>query len=137
MAGNLSRADGARVLADLQALRAIGTYKTGVHRPTFSPEDIEDYVHAQLQPGALTGALNWYRAAVRGGGGRFAGSPRPIEVPTLVLWGDADRYLEPWLADPPSACVTHCTVRHFPGASHWLMADRPDDVNAALMEHMQ
>ena len=31
-----SRADGARVLADLNALRAIGAYKTGVHRPTFS-----------------------------------------------------------------------------------------------------
>src|SRR5690349_782549 len=30
------RADGARVLADLHALRAIGTYKTGVHKPTFS-----------------------------------------------------------------------------------------------------
>src|SRR5262245_14185052 len=31
-----SRANGARVLADLNALRAIGTYKTGVHKPTFS-----------------------------------------------------------------------------------------------------
>jgi beta-ureidopropionase / N-carbamoyl-L-amino-acid hydrolase len=31
-----SRADGERVLADLNALRAFGTYKTGVHRPTFS-----------------------------------------------------------------------------------------------------
>jgi beta-ureidopropionase / N-carbamoyl-L-amino-acid hydrolase len=30
------KADGARVLADLNALRAFGTYKTGVHRPTFS-----------------------------------------------------------------------------------------------------
>src|SRR5689334_20242335 len=30
------RADGARVLADLHALRGIGTYKTGVHKPTFS-----------------------------------------------------------------------------------------------------
>src|SRR4051794_27614967 len=28
--------DGARVLAELNALRAIGTYKTGVHKPTFS-----------------------------------------------------------------------------------------------------
>src|SRR6476660_4853201 len=28
--------DGARVLADLHALRGIGTYKTGVHKPTFS-----------------------------------------------------------------------------------------------------
>ncbi len=31
-----SRANGARVLADLNALRAIGAYKTGVHKPTFS-----------------------------------------------------------------------------------------------------
>jgi beta-ureidopropionase / N-carbamoyl-L-amino-acid hydrolase len=30
------QADGARVLADLYALRAIGAYKTGVHKPTFS-----------------------------------------------------------------------------------------------------
>jgi len=30
------RFDGARVLADLNALRAIGAYKTGVHKPTFS-----------------------------------------------------------------------------------------------------
>ena len=30
------KADGPRVLADLNALRAIGAYKTGVHRPTFS-----------------------------------------------------------------------------------------------------
>jgi N-carbamoyl-L-amino-acid hydrolase len=32
----LPRANGERVLADLNALRAIGTYKTGVHKPTFS-----------------------------------------------------------------------------------------------------
>jgi beta-ureidopropionase / N-carbamoyl-L-amino-acid hydrolase len=30
------RADGARVLADLTTLRGLGTYKTGVHKPTFS-----------------------------------------------------------------------------------------------------
>jgi N-carbamoyl-L-amino-acid hydrolase len=36
MPDNPLRADGARVLADLNALRAIGAYKTGVHKPTFS-----------------------------------------------------------------------------------------------------
>lgn len=36
MSEHRSRADGARVLADLNALRALGAYKTGVHRPTFS-----------------------------------------------------------------------------------------------------
>jgi beta-ureidopropionase / N-carbamoyl-L-amino-acid hydrolase len=36
MPDNRLHADGARVLADLNALRGIGAYKTGVHKPTFS-----------------------------------------------------------------------------------------------------
>jgi N-carbamoyl-L-amino-acid hydrolase len=36
MANHRSPVDGARVLADLHALRGIGAYKTGVHKPTFS-----------------------------------------------------------------------------------------------------
>ena len=52
----------------------------------FSPEDIQDYDAAHLQPGALTAALNFYRAAFRRGPAHFAG-PGPIDVPTIVLWG--------------------------------------------------
>ena len=33
--------DTERFLADLDALRRIGAYKTGVHRPTYSPQDME------------------------------------------------------------------------------------------------
>jgi beta-ureidopropionase / N-carbamoyl-L-amino-acid hydrolase len=33
--------DGDRLLGDLRSLAKIGAYKTGVHRPTFSPEDVE------------------------------------------------------------------------------------------------
>jgi N-carbamoyl-L-amino-acid hydrolase len=33
--------DGGRLLHDLRSLAKIGAYKTGVHRPTFSPEDVE------------------------------------------------------------------------------------------------
>jgi N-carbamoyl-L-amino-acid hydrolase len=40
MIDHLSRVDGARVLADLRALRAIGAYKTGVHKPTLSEPHI-------------------------------------------------------------------------------------------------
>jgi beta-ureidopropionase / N-carbamoyl-L-amino-acid hydrolase len=36
MSDNRSQFDGARVLADLNTLRGIGAYKTGVHKPTFS-----------------------------------------------------------------------------------------------------
>src|SRR5262249_5712024 len=36
MPDNPMQANGDRVLADLNSLRAIGTYKSGVHKPTFS-----------------------------------------------------------------------------------------------------
>src|ERR1700759_1954832 len=36
MSDNRLQFNGARVLADLHALRGIGAYKTGVHKPTFS-----------------------------------------------------------------------------------------------------
>lgn len=33
--------DGVRLLRDLHALREFGRYKTGVHRPTYSPQDVQ------------------------------------------------------------------------------------------------
>jgi N-carbamoyl-L-amino-acid hydrolase len=37
----MPRIDTARFLADLHELRQIGAYKTGVHRPTYSPQDMQ------------------------------------------------------------------------------------------------
>ena len=37
----MPRIDGARLIADLKRLAEFGRYKTGVHRPTFSKEDVE------------------------------------------------------------------------------------------------
>ncbi|HVC54188.1 MAG TPA: hydantoinase/carbamoylase family amidase [Stellaceae bacterium] len=36
----MPRVDGARVIADLKQLAQFGRYKTGVHRPTYSPDDV-------------------------------------------------------------------------------------------------
>jgi N-carbamoyl-L-amino-acid hydrolase len=41
MSDHLPRANGARVLADLNTLRGFGAYKTGVHKPTFSEPHIQ------------------------------------------------------------------------------------------------
>ena len=56
--------DTARFLADLHELRRIGAFKTGVHRPTFSPQDMESrrwlmdrMAQAGLQP-AMDGIGN-------------------------------------------------------------------------------
>ena len=60
MTDNLSRADGARVLADLHALRAIGTYKTGVHKPTFSEPHLRSlaWLVQRLPEAGLTGEID-------------------------------------------------------------------------------
>src|ERR1700759_1851178 len=57
---NSSRADGARVLADLNALRAIGTYKTGVHKPTFSDAHVRslEWLPARLADAHLSATID-------------------------------------------------------------------------------
>jgi N-carbamoyl-L-amino-acid hydrolase len=55
-----SRVDGARVLADLNALRAIGAYKTGVHKPTFSEPHIRSlhWLAQRLPEARLTAEID-------------------------------------------------------------------------------
>jgi N-carbamoyl-L-amino-acid hydrolase len=57
---NNHQVDGARVLGDLNALRAIGAYKTGVHKPTFSDAHLHSlqWLVQRLPEAALTGAID-------------------------------------------------------------------------------
>jgi len=99
----------------------------------FSPEEIEAYREAFLRPGAATAAINYYRAAFRSRT-RVTGLRRSLSgVPTLVLWGEGDRYLGPELLDGLDALVPDLRLVRIPGASHWLPADAPDRVNAELV----
>jgi N-carbamoyl-L-amino-acid hydrolase len=52
--------DGARVLADLNTLRGIGTYKTGVHKPTFSEPHVRSlaWLAEQLPSAGLTAEID-------------------------------------------------------------------------------
>src|SRR5512138_1813396 len=54
------RADGARVLADLRALRTIGAYKTGVHKPTFSEPHLQSlqWLVQRLPDAGLAGEID-------------------------------------------------------------------------------
>ena len=56
-------ADGARVLADLNALRAIGTYESGVHKPTFSEAHMRslEWLAARLPEAGLCRHHRWHR----------------------------------------------------------------------------
>ncbi len=55
-----SPVDGARVLADLNALREIGAYKSGVHKPTFSDAHLRSlqWLVERLPEAGLTGAID-------------------------------------------------------------------------------
>ena len=67
-----TRTNGERVLADLNALRAIGAYKTGVHKPTFSePHKLSlEWLVRKLPNAGLT-------AAIDGIGNVFGTSAKP------------------------------------------------------------
>jgi N-carbamoyl-L-amino-acid hydrolase len=55
-----NRVDGARVLADLTALRGIGAYRTGVHKPTFSEPHMRSlaWLAQRLPEAGLTAAID-------------------------------------------------------------------------------
>ena len=60
MPDNPLAVDGARVLADLNALRAIGAHKTGVHKPTFSQAHMRSlqWLAQKLPEAGLTAAID-------------------------------------------------------------------------------
>jgi len=87
-----SRADGARVLADLNALRAIGAYKTGVHRPTFSEPHLTslEWLAGKLPEAGLAGEIdgigNVFGTSAKAGPKLLAGSH--LESQNFAGWLD-------------------------------------------------
>jgi epoxide hydrolase 4 len=101
----------------------------------FTPRHIERYVEAWSQPGAPTGMLSPYRAAFRQAPGRAQARIRPVEAPTLVIWGERDRHLGAELAEPEVADVPNLErVVRLPEASHWVHQDEPERVSQLLVD---
>jgi pimeloyl-ACP methyl ester carboxylesterase len=100
----------------------------------FTPADIDRYRKAWSQPGAGA-AINYYRAALRRAPSRRSREPRPVDAPTLVIWGERDRYLGAELAEPDRADVPGLErVVRLPDASHWVQHDEPERVSALLID---
>ena len=101
----------------------------------FTEADIDRYVEAFRQTGAVTAAIHYYRAAFRRGLSRTRSEVTPIRCPTLLLWGLNDRYLVRRLVDGLEPLVPDLKVEVFENATHWIQHDEPDRVNARLIEH--
>ncbi len=104
-----------------------------VRQGAFTPEDIERYVAAMAQPGALTAAINYYRALFRRTPWRVRARFRVVERPVQVIWGERDRYLGAELAEFDPAWVKDGRVERIPEASHWVHWDAPEQVNRRLI----
>ncbi|HEX6653226.1 MAG TPA: alpha/beta hydrolase [Thermoleophilaceae bacterium] len=103
-------------------------------QPPYTPEETERYVESWSQPGAATAIINLYRAAVRQSKQAQA-QLRPIAAPTLVIWGQRDRYLGPNLAEPEREDVPNLDrVERLHDASHWVHHDEAERVTQLLTD---
>ncbi|QIP83230.1 alpha/beta hydrolase [Streptomyces sp. Tu 2975] len=115
-----------RMLAgDAEALRASYAGKV--------PQDSADaYVRHLSRPGALTAALNWYRA------GRPDGAIGVIDVPTLYVWSTQDSAFGPAAAQETRQWVKGpYRFETLQGVSHWVPEEAPETLNRLLLEHLR
>jgi epoxide hydrolase 4 len=100
--------------------------------PAYTKRELDQYVEAWSQPGAVKAMIDYYRAAVRLGSKQEV---RPIVAPTLVIWGQGDRYLGPTLAEPHHEDVPNLDrVERLPNGSHWVHHDEAEKVNELLVD---
>jgi pimeloyl-ACP methyl ester carboxylesterase len=105
---------------------------------TFSEEDRETFVAALRRDGALTAALDYYRANIPPQSWlRPPPDLPPVEVPTMIVWGEADAYMSPILLERSITKVSGpLRVESLPGVSHWVQQESPDEVNRLLVDFL-
>ena len=103
------------------------------------PDDPSPYIELMQEPGALTAALSWYRALVRGGLGAAAASVAmgPVTVPTLYVWSDEDPAIGREAAEATAQYVEGpYRFEILNGVSHWIPEAVPDQLNHLLLDHL-
>jgi pimeloyl-ACP methyl ester carboxylesterase len=95
------------------------------------------YKRELARPGALTAAIDYYRAsfgapspAVR------AALARRVAAPTLLVWAGADSALGPQLLRGVGAHVADLRVEVVPGASHWVQQSDAGAFNALVADFL-
>lgn len=109
-------------------------------RKTMPAEEVEHYKNAFAMPGALTGSLNYYRAAVWNSPilrqNKLMNQARKInptfQMPVLVVWGDSDTALLPNLLHSIGKVAPNSVVRVLPNCSHWVQQDAAEEVNQLM-----
>ncbi len=141
----------ATLSANNYAFLAQAVLGAGLKSGAFSEADKQAYLAAWSQPGALTGGLNYYRAARIGppAANEAAAAPPPapqpgavsakimVRVPTLVIWGEKDTALLAQNLDGLEQYVPALRIRRIPEGTHWVVHEKPDEVNRYIREFIR
>jgi pimeloyl-ACP methyl ester carboxylesterase len=106
--------------------------KSATDKTRFTPDVLAVYRDSASLPGALTGMLNWYRAAPTGLRAQMRLGMPMIEIPTIVIWGEADSALGKETTYGLDRYVKNLSLHYLPGVSHWVQQDAPEQVNELL-----
>jgi pimeloyl-ACP methyl ester carboxylesterase len=101
---------------------------------TVGPEaDTAPYLQTLSQPGALTAALNWYRAMQPG----LVGQIGPITTPTMFVWSTNDIALGREAAEATAQHVDGpYRFELLEGVSHWIPEQAAGELDKLLLEHL-
>jgi pimeloyl-ACP methyl ester carboxylesterase len=96
--------------------------------------DLDRYVDAFREPGALTAGLNWYRANVKP-----LRPPRApnAPMPTMGIYGSKDPALGEKQMRESARFVDGPFRYERVDADHWMMLRRPDEINALLLDFLR
>jgi pimeloyl-ACP methyl ester carboxylesterase len=97
------------------------------------PAAADEYVRVLSEPGAMTAALNWYRAT------RFQDlpDPGPITSPTLYVWSTDDMALGREAAEATGGHVAGpYRFEVLEGVSHWVPEEAAADFSRLLLDHL-
>lgn len=111
----------------------------GLRAWTRGDGDLDRYISDLSRPGALTAALNWYRANFSPASLNRTSSNAPrISVPALGISAGRDAYLLEQHVKSSASMVDGLWRYHrIEDASHWLMLDRPAEVNQILVRFLR
>jgi pimeloyl-ACP methyl ester carboxylesterase len=100
----------------------------------FSEAEIERHRVTWRRPGAMKAGVDYYRMLFRrvAAETQHARHSARVTAPTLVLWGQRDKYLHHSLCTGLERWVPDVRVVRLPDASHWVLEDEPERVSAEL-----
>jgi pimeloyl-ACP methyl ester carboxylesterase len=102
----------------------------------FSGEEIEKYKESWREPGALTGALNYYRANVFDKLFSRREMVR-IKVPTLFIYGEKDSAVLPETVENVKEAIdAYYEEVRVPDSGHWVQQEAAEAVNDLLREFL-